>query len=247
MTKGAKKPNPKSEAKVADVEKKPKIAKKTKAPDAGAKKAVAGGAKPARVKKGNVTRNYFNVAEDNQILEQWKASTGTAISTLAKNLAASMGRTVESIRDRLKRYITKLTPNDQKEIANQAKKNPKHYIHFKANADKTKKIEKVSAVTPALQNREFDRRPRVSKKKPVAKSGKKPPTPDEKFKWVSEKLQNKDAYFKLEFGVQFLADVLNVLISSEGVSVNEVNAYLANTHCDQTLNQVLDHFKIKDK
>jgi len=229
------------------LKKKPKIAKKTKASEPGVKKAAVTGAKPARVKKVNVARNYFNVAEDNQILEQWKASTGTAISTLAKNLAASMGRTVESIRDRLKRYITKLTPNDQKEIANHAKKNPKHYIHFKANADKSKKIEKVSSVTPALQNREFIRKPRVSKKKPVPKSGKKAPTPDEKFKWVSEKLQNKDAYFKLEFGVQFLADILNVLISSEHVSLNDVNAYLANTHCDQTLNQVLDHFKIKDK
>ena len=136
---------------------------------------------------------------------------------------------------------------DKKELQQQAKKNPKFFIHFKANADKTKKIEKVCAVAPALQNRQFNRRPRVSKKKLVPKVAKKVPLPDEKFKWVAEKLQNKDSYFKLEFSVQLLADILNVLIQNEGVSPNEVEKVVGGIHYDQNLSDILNAFKIKNK
>lgn len=252
MAKAQKKTNPKKDDPKhvhVEAEKKQKIAKKSKAQEGAAKKPnpSAGGPKAQKLKRTPVVRNYFTLGEDLQIYDTWKSAGSQPVSNVAKKLAHDLGRSVEAIRDRLKRYITKMNAVDQKELQQQAKKNPKFYIHFKANADKTKKIEKVSPVAPALQNRQFNRRPRVSKKKIVPKVPKKVPLPDEKFKWVAEKLQNKDSYFKLEFSVQLLADILNVLIQNEGVSPSEVEKVIGAIHYDQNLNDILTAFKIKNK
>jgi len=252
MAKTQKKTNPKKDdPKHKDIEadKKQKIAKKSKANEGAAKKSnpSVGAPKGQKLKRTPVVRNYFTLGEDLQIYDLWKSSSDQPLSNVAKRLAHELGRSVEAIRDRLKRYITKISPADQKELQQQAKKNPKHFIHFKANSDKSKKIEKVSAVAPALQNRQFNRRPRISKKKIVPKAPKKVPLPDEKFKWVAEKLQNKDSYFKLEFSVQLLADILNVLIQNEGVSISEVERVIGGIHHDQNLQDILNQFKIKNK
>lgn len=253
MTKGIKKPNPKSaDGKVAAVhsEKKVKIAKKAKAAEKGDKKSNPSGAaaKAAKVKRVAKARNYFTVGEDLQILEAFKAGKSKVLSGIAKGLHANLpGHSAEAIRDRLKRYIKNLSAADEKEIQSHGKKNPKGYVHFKAdkNNKNHKVIEKITALPPALHNRHFIRRPRVSKKKPANKSNKRLPPPDERLKWVVEKLQNKDPYYKLEFSVQLLADILNVLIQKEGVSAAEVERVLGGIHCDQNLAVILDNFKLK--
>ena len=251
MAKGIKKPNPKgAEAKpqAAEPEKKVKIAKKAKAADKPAKKSNPSGAasKGQKVKRTPTARNYFTVADDYQILEASKSKDVKPISNIAKEVAHNLHRTPEAVRDRLKRYIVNLSAADQKELAAQAKKNPKWFVHFKADkSDKTKKsIEKIVDVAPALQNREFQRKPRTSKK-PAPKSNKKAINYEDRFRWVVEKLQNKDSYFKLEFSVQLLADILNILIREEGVPQAEVEKLLGSLHCDQNLGQILDSLKLK--
>lgn len=251
MAKGNKKLNLKGEnqkGQAADADKKAKIAKKTKGDNKPAKKSNPSGAanKGQKLKRTPNARNYFTVGDDLQILESWKGNSGKPISNLAKDLAITLNRSEEAVRDRLKRYIKNLTVAEHKELATHGKRNPKWFVHFKGDkSDKNKKsIEKVADVAPALHNREFNRRPRVSKKDPVNKN-KKDKTPDEKFSWVVDKLQNKDAYFKLEFSVQLLSDILNVLIQTEGISQGEVERAIAGIHCDQTLSQILDGFKLK--
>lgn len=252
MAKGLKKPNPKdSEAKgaAAEANKRNKIAKKTVAGDKAAKKSnpSGGAAKGQKLKRTPNVRNYFTVGDDFQILEAWRGNQGKPISNIAKDLARGLGRSEEAVRDRLKRYIKNLSAAEQKELGAHGRKNPKWYVHFKSdkNEKSRKSIEKVAEVAPALHNREFTRKPRVSKKKKEGKHLKKLPNPDEKFGWVVEKLGNKDAYFKLEFSVQLLSDILNVLIQQEGVTQADVERVIGGIHCDQTLSQVLDSFKLK--
>jgi hypothetical protein len=252
MAKGLKKPNPRGDdgkGLGAEADKKTKIAKRSKAADKPAKKSNPSGAasKGQKLKRTPNARNYFTVGDDLQILEAWKASNNKPISNLAKELSATLHRSEEAVRDRLKRYIKNLSAAEHKELAAHGKRNPKWFVHFKGdkNDKKKKSIEKVAEVAPALHNREFNRKPRVSKKKTSGKPGKKVSSPDEKFAWVVDKLQNKDAYFKLEFSVQLLSDILNVLIQNEGVSQAEVERHIAGIHCDQTLGQILDGFRLK--
>lgn len=252
MAKGIKKPILKGEdgkGQAAEADKKTKIAKKGKVGDKAAKKSNPSGAaaKGQKLKRTPNARNYFTVGDDLQILESWKSSNGKPISNLAKELAHALNRSEEAVRDRLKRYIKNLSAAEHKELSAHGRKNPKWFVHFKGDKnDKSKKsIEKIADVAPALHNREFTRKPRQSKKKASAKNSKKTPNPDEKYAWVVDKLQNKDAYFKLEFSVQLLSDILNVLIQQESVSHADVERYLAGIHCDQTLAQVLDNFRLK--
>lgn len=252
MAKGLKKPNPKDlegKGAAAEADKRNKIAKKTKVGDKAAKKSNPSGAaaKGQKLKRTPNARNYFTVGDDLQILEAWKGNQGKPISNIAKDLARGLNRSEEAVRDRLKRYIKNLSAAEQKELHTHGKKNPKWFVHFKGDkGDKSRKsIEKVADVAPALHNREFTRKPRVSKKKKENKSSKKLPNPDEKFGWVVEKLGNKDAYFKLEFSVQLLSDILNVLIQQEGVSQADVERVVNGIHCDQTLSQILDAFRLK--
>lgn len=240
MTKGLKKSNPKG-----DVEKKPKIVKKAKSAEGTVKKQAAakGLPKGQGIKRAHTDRKYFTVGEDSQILES--VVSGGVVSAVAKRLAGPLSRSAEAIRDRVKRYLNKIPANEKIQIHQHAKKNPKHYVHFKKDGE-NKKIEKIIATQPSLQNRELFRRPRVSKKPKDIKL-KKVVTPDEKFKWVTEKLQNKDSYFKLEFSVQLLADIFSVLIEQEGVPLHEIQNYVTGVHCDQSLNHILEHFKLKNK
>ena len=239
MTKGLKKPNPKDQK--VEAEKKAKITKKVKSDKPVVKKASVAKGLP-KPKRTSPERNYFTVAEDSQILEAVGA--GGIVSAISKKLSVPLNRSVEAIRDRVKRYLNKITTAEKTQIHQQAKRNPKFFVHFKKE-NNVKKIEKIVATQPSLQLRELVRRPRVSKK--VKKVNlKKVISPDEKFKWVAEKLQNKDSYFKLEFSVQLLADIFSVLINSEGISANDIQSYVSGVHCDQSLSSVLDHFKLKD-
>ena len=218
-----------------------------------AKKGAAGGAAGARTNptgraykaKQAAARKFFTVGDDLAILEAYNSRNGAPLSSVAKNLSDHLSRSVESIRDRLKRYISKMNKGDIKELQNQGKKNPKYFIHFKQqNKDKKEKqIDKICSVAPALQNRQLNRKPRQSKK-PVKTPVRVVP-PDEKLSWVVDKLQNKDAYFKLEFSVQLLADILNVLINSGDVTMDQAHHWVQSVHCDQNLQQVMDGLKVK--
>ena len=233
MTKGPKKTNTKG--KDSEATKKVKKAEIAK---------IKSTAKVVKAKRTPTTRNYFSVHEDSQILEAIEKG-GVVVSSAAKALAAVLApRTVEAIRDRIKRYLKNLPAADKNQIHAQAKKNPKGFAYFK-KVNKDRRVEKFSNVVPSLQNRDLIRRPRTSKKTGIALRAKPKVAPDEKYKWITSKLTNKDSYFKLEFSVQFLADIFNVLIEEHGVSQHDINAYIQGVHCDQTLSSILEHFNVK--
>ena len=188
-----------------------------------------------------VARKFFTVSDDVQLLEALKNSPTEPLSQIAQSMSVTLGRSVESVRDRLKRYLTKLSPADKKEILSQPKKAHDWFVYFVPNKnDTTKKIEKISVHEPALKNRVLVRKPRVSKKIFPTGKVKKVTPPDERLKWVVDKLQNKDPYFKLEFSVQLLADILNHLIKSEKVALPKIEKLINEVHSDKNLKEILD-------
>ena len=79
---------------------------------------------PIKVKKNRVSqRTYFTVREDATILIAMKENPNDTFSSLSVILSFKMNHSSESIRDRMKRYLSRLTKRDDKVIidANQVK------------------------------------------------------------------------------------------------------------------------------
>jgi Holliday junction resolvase len=79
---------------------------------------------PIKVKKNRVAqRTYFTVREDATILIAMKENPNDTFSSLSVILSFKMNHSSESIRDRIKRYLSKLTKRDDKVIidANQVR------------------------------------------------------------------------------------------------------------------------------
>lgn len=121
---------------------------------------------------------------------------GETQSKIAEEFAAKFDKTKESIRDRIKRYLKKLSPSDQKEVLREAKKNPENYIHFKKMGDVYRKIDKIDSKEPSIYNIKAQ-----NKKKKKGKGQKKTRN---QYEWLIQKLQNKDPYFSVDLGVQLL-------------------------------------------
>jgi hypothetical protein len=79
----------------------------------------------SRVRRSTVKladRKFFTVQEDSTILSYLKDNKDSMTSRgIAENLAKKMKHSVESIRDRIKRFLSKLRPIDQQYILDQAK------------------------------------------------------------------------------------------------------------------------------
>lgn len=204
------------------------------------KRVAAGNTNPRRTKAktGTVAQTpvnvrFYTVGEDAQILEALRtADAKTTKSALAADLAVKLGRSAESVRDRVKRYISKLSNADSKEVLKQAKKNPASFVYFKGK-EGSKKIEKVAQDEPLLYNRDITRRPRISKKA-------KKPTKAKKvdFDWILRKVRASDPYFALDHSVHLLNSVFGKLME-EGVSKRDVENFVKNSEGEVTLYEIL--------
>lgn len=197
-------------------------------------------------------KKFFTIKEDLEILEEIKSNENKNKSEQAKTLAARLGRQVEAIRDRIKRYISKLSQSDQKELTKEAKRVPSYFIHFKKNADGTRKIEKFSPHAPSLQNREFNRKPRTAGTKkaiarPRAKTGVPKNALDQKYAWVHQRLHNSDAYFTLDFSVKLLIDIFNSLLEQNLTTVEKIDELITQTYTTTSLEEIFAFLKIKSK
>jgi len=123
-------------------------------------------------------RKFYTVGEDNSILTAWAAKGTKTVTELAKSLASSLNRSEESVRDRVKRYISKLNQTDVKRISAAAKKTPNHHIHFVTDKQGggSKTIGNICADDPTvnLKNASSHKKAKVSSKSPVKE---RTPTP----------------------------------------------------------------------
>ncbi len=71
---------------------------------------------------------------------------------MVKELVLRLNKTEESIRNRIKRYIRRLTPADQLQLLKVADKNPDQYLHLKKGGDGYRKIDHFDAGAPSIIN-----------------------------------------------------------------------------------------------
>ena len=216
-----------------------------------AKGAQAGAKALKRTKSG---KRFFSVEEDYEIHQSLTKETGkSAVSLTAKNLAKKLGRSSESIRDRIRHFLKGLSTKDAAKLAAANKSSPKHFVLFKVAKDGAREIERISAdyplhaVVPAEPKTKKIGKKKgqgISVKGRKAATGEKPKTPEQRLSWVKDRLKNKDVFFRVEFGIEILVAVLNALIEHEGVSKEQVNDYLKKTVANQSLQDVLSHFKL---
>jgi hypothetical protein len=110
-------------------------------------------AQEANKSKNNPSgKNYFNVGEDYQLFYNHSLQSGLfTLTQIAQELSCKLERSVESIRDRLKRYIVKLSAEDEIKIMEAARSNPDSHVHWKINVEKgTKEVDHISAKAPGL-------------------------------------------------------------------------------------------------
>ena len=85
--------------------------------------------KPKRVRK--TSRRLFNVSEDMKLLKYWRThQQKESLAQMATALSRTVQRTVESIRDRLRRYISILQPTEVKALEEMSKRNPESTVMF---------------------------------------------------------------------------------------------------------------------
>merc|ERR1711935_150422 len=77
-------------------------------------------------------RKFYTVAEDMKVYSAWQEGTkgNSTVSDISKKMAAQLGRSEESVRDRIKRYLSKLNQGDEPKLKAAAKSTPNHHIHF---------------------------------------------------------------------------------------------------------------------
>jgi hypothetical protein len=81
----------------------------------------------SRTKRGPVRfedRKFFTVVEDAEILTYYQKNNSTMTSrSISENLSKKIKHSLESIRDRIKRFISRLRPKDEEYIKEEAKVN----------------------------------------------------------------------------------------------------------------------------
>ena len=157
-------------------------------------------------------------------------------------MSVKLNRKQESVRDRIKRYLNKLSKSDKNEILREAKSSPNSYVYFKKKSDGSRRIDKISDDAPTLNNRGFKQK---KKKKRSTKKGSGSSKRVLNFDWLKNKIFNKDPYFALEHQVQFLSDLFNHLINNHGVREKQVENFIQQSNSEVSLTDILQFFNVR--
>jgi hypothetical protein len=93
------------------------------------------------------------VQEDYTLRVNWELTGGDQkLAQFSQEMSLQLARSTESIRDRMKRYIFKLSADDEYKILEACNQNPNQYIHWKVNPDTgEKEIFKIGVHAPGLK------------------------------------------------------------------------------------------------
>lgn len=119
--------------------------------------------KTRKISKPNkmADRTHYTVREDAIILITIKQSPGESFNMICQKLAEILNHTSESIRDRIKRYLSKLTKRDEKVIIEANQRIPGHYIYFMNDKSHGKKnISHISLEPPLIGGKSLTLRDR---------------------------------------------------------------------------------------
>ena len=83
-------------------------------------------------------RTYYTLSEDAQILSAMKDN--KIDNQSLHKLSQTLGRSYESLRDRVRRYLSQISKGDQNLILKSAKNEPGNYVAFTLGKDGQKKV-----------------------------------------------------------------------------------------------------------
>jgi len=86
---------------------------------------------------------------------------------------------------------------------------------------------------------------KAGEKKDAPKAPRRQKNPQERFDFIVSNLNNREDYFRLSFGLEFLLDIFNVLIETEKVSKADIERFVQSTHSSKSLKEIFEHFKLK--
>lgn len=222
------------------VEKSNKIAKAKQAPKAKARAADPKEKQPKQGRSAGGLPKFYTVGEDSQILDALRnVNENNNKSTIAKELSKTLGRTVESVRDRIKRYLSNLATGDAKEIQKVAKKSPGHFAHF-VSENNSKRVDKIAEEEPSIYNRD----------QPAQSGQNKAKKPNQQrkidFSWLQKKINAADPYFAIDHSVHLLNSLFAKLME-EGTERRELETFINGHEGEVTLFEILSNFVKKDQ
>ena len=217
-----------------------KVSKIAKAKAAPKPRVRSADPKPARggQQRARGQPKFYTVGEDAQILDALRnVSETNNKSAVAKDLATRLQRTVESVRDRIKRYLANLSAADAKELQRVAKKSPGHFVHF-SNDSETRRVDKIIEDEPSIYNREHAGTGERKAKKPAT-------VKKVDFTWVLKKINAADPYFAIDHSVHLLNSIFAQLLE-QGLERRELEHFINSQEGEVTLFEILSNFAKKD-
>lgn len=193
-------------------------------------------------------RQFFTISDDAYILTTLAKKDKLPQSARALQLANHLNRSVESIRDRIKRYLTKISPTEQAQVKNAAKKTPNYYVHF--TSGKGKSILSINARHPSAYKKnvygllsDTPTTPKMSKLVSRVSRRRSFGAPaHENFDWIIKKMNDKDPYFSLDNAVSLISDMLNYFIETQQATTADVEKFIRDTRQQINLEDVFKHF-----
>jgi len=119
--------------------------------------------KTRKIYKSNpmAERTHYTVREDAITLITMKQNPNETQTIMCQKLAEILNHSSESIRDRIKRYLSKLSKRDEKVIIEANQKIPDHYIYFMNDKSHNKKnISHISIEPPLITGKSLTLRDR---------------------------------------------------------------------------------------
>ena len=213
------------------IRKQKKITKQKASPKPRTKKAVTQKPKAKPIKKKLLRaprlKSFYTLREDSAILTALQNESNYDTKTaMAKELAKKFDRTVESVRDRIRRYLKDLSSKDKQMILKKAKQEPGSYISFVKDPKTGKKVlECISKLSSNLRQN-----------KRVKTTG--------LFDWVKRNLKSDDLYFATDHGAQLMNCILCELEEMHGVSRSKIEKFVRGNEKDMNLEDVFRYFEL---
>lgn len=193
------------------------------------------GLRGGRVEGSPLRKNYFTVADDAEIAKAFQQPV-ESVSGLASRLSPVLGRSKESIRDRIKHYISRVPAEDLALLIRTSRTSPEKFTIFSAEKERKKRIRKFSSDIPVAVSRGAGPRPAKPQKK-ISKS--------DEFGWVRDKICSHDPFFAIENGISLLSDLLSYLVDTGRTDWQKVRALLDGAKNGITLQQILQGLNIQ--
>lgn len=193
---------------------------------------------------GKGSRNY-TAFEDKTILDYTRKKDSIITkSEMAKDLSEKLGRTVESVRDRIKRYLSKLSNKDKSKVLNNNSKKIKEQFLFIKKIDDCLKIEKIDIYIKPIK---IKKKKKILKKKVKKKNVIIRRNRNKRYGWILKRLKDKEENINLVHQKILLRDIFMNLLDDKIITLNQIINLCSKNKNELNLNDIMSHFKIEQR